>query len=293
MSHEHHEAAASLGPLAVICGSGSLPYAVARAAQRQGRRVVLFAIRGSADPDSVSAFPHHWASIGQLGRNFRLLRDEGCRDLVFIGGVVRPTLSQVRLDFLTLRLLPRVVGLFRRGDDGLLSGLGGMLEEHGFRILGAHEVANDLLMPLGAIGRRTPGDGEWMDIRRGLALLDATGPFDVGQAVVVSDNRVLAIEAAEGTDEMLTRLADLRERGQILARPGAGVLVKAPKPNQDNRFDLPTIGPKTVAGAVRAGLAGIAVAAESTIVAEVDRIAAAADHAGIFVVGVPSTGLPR
>ena len=293
MSGEHTDAASNLSPLAVVCGSGSLPYAVARAALRQGRRVVLFAIRGSADPKSVSAFPHHWTSIGQLGRNFDLLREEGCRDLVFIGGVVRPTLSQVRLDFLTLRLLPRIFGLFRRGDDGLLSGLGELLEEHGFRILGAHEVANELLMPLGAVGSRTPGDSDWIDIQRGLALLDATGPFDVGQAVVVSDNRVLAIEAAEGTDEILTRLAELRERGQILARPGSGVLVKAPKPNQDRRFDLPTIGPQTVAGAARAGLAGIAVVAESTIVAEVDRIATAADHAGIFVVGVPSTGLPR
>ena len=123
-------------------------------------------------------------------------------------------------------------------------------------------------------------------LKQALALLRATGPFDVGQAAVISDNRVLAIEAAEGTDQMLARLAELRSAGQIHAREGAGVLVKAPKAGQDRRFDLPSIGPRTVEGVARAGLAGIAVLAGSTVVAEPDRIAQAADRADVFVVGV-------
>ena len=290
MSTNDPKAVANAGPLAVICGGGSLPIAVAEAARRQGRRVVLFAIRGSADPQLVSAFPHHWTSIGQVGRNLRLLREEGCRDMVLIGGVVRPTLSQVRFDLTTLRLLPRLIGLFRRGDDGLLSGVGNLLEEYGFRLLGAHEIAPELLMPRGSIGHRKPGDGDWADIKHGLSLLEATGPFDVGQAVVVSDNRVLAIEAAEGTDQMLTRVAELRGAGQVHARPSTGVLVKAPKPGQDRRFDLPSIGPRTVEGVARAGLAGIAVIAGSTIIAEPDRIAATAERAKVFVVGISADG---
>jgi hypothetical protein len=278
-------------PLAVVCGGGSLPIAVAEAAQRQGRRVVLLAIRGAADAQRISAFPHHWISPGQLGRNIRLLRAEKCRDLVFIGNVTRPTLGQAaRVDLFTLRLLPRLIRVFRQGDDGLLSGLGSILEEHGFRLLGAHEVAPELLMPLGAIGARKPGDSDWADIKRGLALLQAIGPFDVGQAAVISDNRVLAIEAAEGTDQMLARLAELRRSGKIHAREKTGVLVKAPKPKQDRRFDLPSIGPRTVEGVTAAGLAGVAVVAGSTMVAEPDRIAAAADRADVFVVGVTVGG---
>jgi DUF1009 family protein len=278
-------------PLAIVCGGGSLPIAVAEAAQRQGRRVVLLAIRGAADAQEIPAFPHHWISPGQVGRNLRLLRAEGCRDLVFIGNVTRPTLGQAaRIDFFTLRQLPRLIRVFRQGDDGLLSGLGSILEEHGFRLLGAHEVAPELLMPLGVVGARRPGDDNWSDIKRALALLQATGPFDVGQAAVVSDNRVLAIEAAEGTDQMLARLAELRHSGRIRAREKSGVLVKAPKPKQDRRFDLPSIGPRTVEGVTAAGLAGIAVVAGSTMVAEPERLAAAADRAGVFVVGVTADG---
>jgi DUF1009 family protein len=291
MTGSDRHVASTAGPLAIVCGGGSLPFAVADAAQRQGRRVVLLAIRGAADAQMVSAFPHHWAFLGQLGRNFRLLRAEGCRDLVFIGSVTRPTLRQARFDLFSLSLLPRLIRMFRHGDNGLLSGLGSIVEEQGFRLLGAHEVAPELLMPQGAVGNRKPGDGDWADIQRALALLHATGPFDVGQAVVVSDRRVLAIEAAEGTDQMLARLAELRRSGQIHARDGAGVLVKAPKPGQDRRFDLPSIGPRTVEGAAAAGLTGIAVVAGSTIVAEPDRIIAAADRAKIFVIGVSGDGI--
>ena len=118
-------------------------------------------------------------------------------------------------------------------------------------------------------------------------MIAALGPFDVGQAVVVADGHVLGIEAAEGTDNLLARIGDLRGQGRVTTPPGVGVLVKAPKPGQDRRFDLPAIGPQTVENVARAGLAGLAVTAGSTIVAEPAQLAAAADRAKIFVVGVP------
>jgi len=141
-------------------------------------------------------------------------------------------------------------------------------------------------MPQGTLGRREPSARDRADIARGVALLSAAGPFDVGQAVVVADNYVLAIEAAEGTDRMLARVAELRSEGRVRSAVGTGVLVKMPKPAQDRRFDLPAIGPATVAGAARAGLAGIAVTADATIVAEPAEVGAAADRAGIFVAGI-------
>src|SRR6185369_4600968 len=124
------------------------------------------------------------------------------------------------------------------------------------------------------------------DIKFGLEYLHATGAFDVGQAVVVAGKRVLAVEAAEGTDQMLTRVAEMRANGRVRTPSGVGVLVKAPKPTQDRRFDLPSIGPQTVENIVRAGLAGIAVAAGETIVAEPARLAQAADRGRVFVVGI-------
>ena len=286
MSANAPTAVSDAGPLAVVCGGGSLPIEIARAAQRQGRRVALLALRGSADPAAVAAFPHHWVGLGQFGRACRHAKAEGCRDIVMIGSVVRPHVRDLRFDFFTLRMLPRILRMFRNGDDHLLSNVAKLFEEQGFRVLGAHEVAPEILMPHGALGSRQPSEIDRLDIQRGLALLHATGPFDVGQAAVISDNRVLAIEAADGTDLMLERLAELRGKGSIRARQGGGVLVKAPKPMQDRRIDLPSVGPRTVEGVARAGLAGIAVVAGSTIVAEPDRIAAVADNAGVFVIGV-------
>jgi DUF1009 family protein len=278
--------ASEQGPLAIIAGGGSLPAAVAQAAKKRGRRVVMFPVRGWADP-AIEAQPDHWIAIGQVGRFQRLARAQGCRDVVFIGNAVRPPLRAIRLDWGTLRLLPRVVRMYRGGDDHLLSGVARVFEEQDFRIVGAHEIAPDILIPAGPIGLFEPSERDRADIARGLSLLATIGPFDAGQAVVVAANHVLAIEAAEGTDGMLGRIAELRARGRIPTPPGVGVLVKAPKPGQDFRFDLPAIGPRTVAEVARAGLAGIAVAAGGSIVAEPAATVAAANTAKIFVYGIP------
>jgi UDP-2,3-diacylglucosamine hydrolase len=280
--------ALQMSPLAIICGGGSLPAVVAAAAGRAGRRVVLFPLRGSADPAVVQGYPHHWVALGQFGRFERLAAAENCRDVVLIGGLVRPALRQIRLDWKTLRVLPQIVRAFRGGDDHLLTGVARIFEAHGFRLIGAHEVAPELLVPEGVLGSRRPSDRDRADIARGLALVEAIGPFDIGQAVVVADGHVLAVEGAEGTDHMLERIADLRSHGRIRVPAGVGVLVKAPKTGQDHRFDLPSIGPRTVEGVARAGLAGLAVLADATLVAEAGRVVMAADRAGIFVVGVGS-----
>jgi len=174
----------------------------------------------------------------------------------------------------------------RGGDDRLLKGVAAIFEEHGFRLVGAHQIAPDILMPEGPLGRERPTAGDHADIATALALLNATSPFDVGQAVVVASARVLAIEAAEGTDRMLARIAELRRGGRIAPGSGQGVLVKAAKRGQDQRVDLPSIGPHTVEAAAGAGLAGIAVVAGSTIIAEPEATAAAADRERLFVIGV-------
>jgi UDP-2,3-diacylglucosamine hydrolase len=283
-------AAAGEGPLAIICGGGSLPLAVADAVTRRGRGVVLFPVRGWVDPLTVARYPHHFIEIGKFGSFRRQATEAGCRDVVMIGTVLRPALRQIRFDWEALRELPRIIAMFRGGDDHLLSHLARILEERGFRFLGAHEVAPEILMPQGAISRREPAGRDRADIARGVEVLSAIGPFDVGQAVVVADNHVLAVEAAEGTDHMLARIAELRSEGRVRSPGRSGVLVKVPKPAQDRRFDLPTIGPQTVAGAARAGLAGVAVMAGSAVIAEAAQVAAAADAADLFVVGIAPDG---
>ncbi|MGY3605499.1 MULTISPECIES: LpxI family protein [unclassified Bradyrhizobium] len=275
-------------PVGVIAGGGAMPFAVAESLAKRGIAPVLFALRGACDPVRVEGFRHRWISVGQLGRATRLFREEGCRDLIFIGTLMRPALSEIRLDLKTLRVLANVIRAFRGGDDHLLSGVGRILEQDGFRMVGIKDVAPDLLMPEGCITRTTPAGNASADIARGREVLAALSPFDIGQAAVVIDGHVVAVEDIEGTDGLLARVARLRADGRIRAPSGRGVLVKAPKSSQDLRYDLPTVGPRTVEGAAKAGLAGIAVIAGNTLAAEPQAMIEAADARRVFVIGVPS-----
>jgi DUF1009 family protein len=272
--------------IALICGGGAFPRAVADAMARRGLRPVMFAIRGWADPKMVALHAHHWIALGQVGRLLRLARAEQCSEAVFIGALLRPPLSKIRLDWYTLRLMPNLLRAFRGGDDRLLSGVAHLFEQAGLRIVGVADVAPDVLMPEGVLGRQQPTERDRADIARALEMIAALGPFDVGQAAVVANHHVLALEAAEGTDNMLDRIVELRAQRRVTSPPGTGVLVKAPKPDQDRRFDLPAIGPLTIAKAARAGLGGIAVVAGHAIIAEPAETIAAADGAGIFLLGV-------
>jgi hypothetical protein len=273
-------------PVGLIAGGGALPFAVADSLAARGIASVLFALRGACDAQQVERFHHHWIAVGQLGRATKLFRAEGCRDLVFIGKLTRPALSEIRLDWGTLRVARQVWAAFRGGDDHLLSGIGRILEQDGFRMVGIRDVAPDLLMPAGCLTRVTADAQAEADIAQGRDVLGALSPFDIGQAVVVIDGHVVGVEDIEGTDGLLARIARLRAQGRIRAAVKRGVLVKAPKHGQDLRFDLPTIGAKTVDGVRDAGLAGIAVVAGATQIVDPQAVIAAADAAGLFVTGV-------
>jgi len=208
--------------------------------------------------------------------------------VIFIGSLVRPALSEVRLDFGALRAIPQIWASFRGGDDHLLSGIGRIFEREGFRMVGIKDVAPDLLMPEGNVTSVRPDERSQADIAKGREVLRALSPFDIGQAVIVIDGHVVGVEDIEGTDGLLARIARLREQGRIRAAVGRDVLVKAPKAGQDLRYDLPTVGPRTLEGAASARLAGIAVAAGNAIVAEPQTMIAAADKAGLFITGMVS-----
>ena len=274
-------------PIGLVAGGGGLPFAVAESLAARGIEPIFFALKGICDPEKVSRFRHHWISVGQIGKVVRLLRSENCRDLVFIGTLVRPALSEIRLDWGTVRAMKHILAAFRGGDDHLLSGVGRILERDGFRMVGIKDVAPDLLMPAGCLTRTTPDSSATADIAKGQDVLRALGPFDIGQAVVVIDGHVVGVEGIEGTDALLVRIAQLRAEGRIRTKLGRGVLVKTPKSGQDLRYDLPTLGPRTIENAAAAGLAGVAVAAGNTLVAEPQALVNAADESGLFVVGLP------
>src|SRR6204780_3646259 len=229
------------GSLAIICGGGSLPTAIAAAGARRGRRPVMFGIKGWADAAVIERYAHHWIAIGQAGRFFRLAKAENCREVLFIGTVLRPPITQLRLDWQTIKAMPGLVRAYRGGDDKLISGVAKIAENGGLKVVGVKDVAPEVFVPEGVLGRCQPTERDRTDIARALKVIAALGPFDVGQAAIVADNNVLAVEGAEGTDNLLARIAELRRLGRVTLPPGIGVLVKAPKPGQDRRFDLPSI----------------------------------------------------
>jgi len=270
------------GPLAVIAGGGALPLAIADAARAAGREVHLIGIRGEAT-DAIERYPHAWLKWGEVGKLFSTLELRRCRDLVIIGSVSRPDLGNIRLDLGAIRNLPRLLRLGIGGDDNMLSTLVRFFEDKGYRVLGAGDVAPELLAGEGKLGSKTPSEADLADIAVAFRVVAALGRLDVGQAAVVVNKRVLAVEAAEGTDAMLARCAEFRSG--IQRRDLSGVLAKAPKPGQEERVDLPTIGPETVQKAAEAGLTGIAVATGRVLIADRAATIAAADRLGLFLIG--------
>ncbi|HEX3401798.1 MAG TPA: UDP-2,3-diacylglucosamine diphosphatase LpxI [Acetobacteraceae bacterium] len=271
--------------LGILAGAGRLPGQVAAAARAAGRDVFMVGLEGFADPAVLAPWPHEVLRILAAGRILAALRTHGCKDVVMIGSVRRPSLMGLRPDAEGARLLARIGRAAFAGDDGLLAAVVKVLGEEGFRVVGAHEILNEALGPAGLLSRAAPDALAMADIGRAVTVLRALGVVDVGQGCVVQHGLVLAVEAAEGTDAMLSRCG-------ALARPGpGGVLVKLVKPGQDRRADLPTIGPGTIRAAAAASLRGVAFEAGGTILADRDAAIGAADETGLFLLGLDPDAL--
>jgi DUF1009 family protein len=276
-------ALADRSPLGILAAGGDLPVDIAKAARAAGRPVHIIALAGIAG-DAVSAFPHDWSSLGQLGRIIGCLHRAGCRDLVIAGAMQRPDLLKLRIDLGFIRHLPTVVRLTQGGDDSVLRKVVRFFEGQGFTVVGLADVAPHLLAPEGVLGAISVSAAGEAAIRRGERLMGRLGAFDIGQAIVATADRIVAVEGGTGTDAMLRELGP-GSPGDGLGR--GGVLLKLAKPSQELRVDLPTIGPVTIERAAAAGLAGIAVSAGAATIMDRAATVRAADAAGIALVGVP------
>ncbi|MES1990420.1 MAG: UDP-2,3-diacylglucosamine diphosphatase LpxI [Pseudomonadota bacterium] len=273
--------------LGIIAGSGPLPIRLAEAARAEGRDVFIVGVQGAAGP-SIENWPHGWIRIGGAGKFLRLVKQAGCEDICFIGPITRPRLRDIVPDWTGLVLLPDFIRRLKVGDDALLRGVVEFLERNGMKIIPAESILTTLLAQEGLLSKASPDAAHQADIDLGIAAALDIGSRDIGQGVVVRSGKVISYEDVKGTDNMLSRVAaefpDARQ-------DRSGVLVKLPKPAQDRRVDLPTIGSRTVERAAAAGLAGIAVEAGGAIIADPDDIAATADRLGLFVLCFPPTRL--
>jgi DUF1009 family protein len=274
-----------MAKLGLIAGGGSLPLEIAEHCRRVGRPLFVVRLKGMAAP-ALSGFDGADVGLAELGKCLKVLKRAACRVVCLAGQVSRPDFAQLAPDLRGLAALPSVIAAARKGDDALLRVLLGEFEKEGFAVEGAEAVMGELSLPLGPLGRHAPSPEQLADAERALTTARAIGKLDVGQGAVVCDGLVLAVEAQEGTDAMLARIATLPAHLHGSERDRRGVLAKVPKPIQETRVDLPTIGLATVRGAAAAGLAGVVGEAGRLLI--LDRLEAVtlADDLGLFILGV-------
>ncbi|WP_336294396.1 LpxI family protein [Bartonella sp. CB169] len=270
------------GRTAIIAGNGVLPINVAQELEKYGQNPFLVLLRDEADA-VLYRYEHCELSIVELARLVKILKTAGICNIVLAGGVKkRPLLTQLRLDWTTFLALPKLIWALRSGDDALLKAFIRVIEAHGFCVIGAHEIVPDLLAPIKFnLTSRRATKKEKKDIFLAARAAKRLGQLDIGQAAVAINGRVIAVEGAEGTDNMLWRVCEMRERGQIPSK--GGVLVKCAKPQQDHRVDLPSIGPVTIMNIAKSGLSGVAVEANRSLILSMKTTIEKANQYSLFI----------
>jgi UDP-2,3-diacylglucosamine hydrolase len=265
--------------LGILAGGGAAPRRLLALLRQTQRPYFLICLQGQAEPDLGDGEPHMWLPLGAGAKAAAIFRAENVRDIIMLGRVRRPSLFELRPDTFTLQKLLKI-GFAMLGDDGLLQAVAKIIESEGFRVVGIQDIHADFLTPAGLLSRTPPSAQDECDIARGIAVARQLGVADVGQAVLVQQGMVLGVEAIEGTDALIARCATLKREG------GGGVLVKLCKPQQDQRFDLPTIGHHTITALQQAGFAGVAIAAGASLFIEREAALKTANEAGLFVIGI-------
>ncbi len=270
----------SFPKLGIIAGGGAAPRRVIDACRKQGRDFFVICLEGQADGDTAFDVPHTWLPLGGYGKLRDLIAAQKIAEVVMIGRVRRPSLRELKPDWGAIKALAKI-GFHILGDDALLRSIGRTIEkECHVKVIGVQEILGGILFREGCLGSCAPDAQAKKDIERGVSVARILGQADVGQSVVVQQGIVLGVEAAEGTDALIARCKDLKREG------AGGILVKLAKPQQDERYDLPAIGPDTIEAVAKAGLRGIAAEADRSLLIDRDRVKQLADENGIFVIGI-------
>jgi len=271
--------------LGLIAGSGDLPLSLANHAKAEGREVFIVGIAGFAEDTLLNQFDHKVISVGEVGKQLKALKQADVDEVCFAGIVKRPDFQNLKLDAKGLFILPKVIAAASQGDDALLRVLVQTIEDAGLKVVGADDVLSNLLVEAGALGKITPNQQDIKDIEKAADIAAQIGKLDIGQGAIVCDGLVLAVEAQEGTDLMLERCALLPSNLRGTADKPRGVLVKRPKPVQERRIDLPTIGLQTLRGLKAANLAGVAFEANSALLIDREKLIEYADSNNLWIYG--------
>ncbi|OPZ77061.1 MAG: hypothetical protein BWY78_01165 [Alphaproteobacteria bacterium ADurb.Bin438] len=265
--------------IGLIIGGGELPNKAIEKLLSSKQEFRVVALNGFTEKSPLlDKTKHIFVKLGQAGKAIKFLKQENVNDILMIGNVKRPSLTSLIPDLWTAKFLAKV-GFKSLGDDGILKAISDELRLEGFNLIGIQDILDDVIAKKGILGKHKPNENALNDIKRGIAVLKALSPLDIGQGVIVQQGLILAVEAIEGTDKMLERTKTLIREGN---KP---ILIKMKKVNQHDKLDLPTVGSRTVINAYNCGLQGIAIHSGNSLVVDFDEMVKRADELGLFIYG--------
>ncbi len=267
--------------LAIIAGKGDLPKMIIKKCQEQGREFLIILINGEASNVDFFQYEHHIIGFGEISKILGILKANQIKELVFSGGVTKPSMAGMKVDGKGAILVSKILSNKFFGDDNLLSTIINFFEKEGFRVIGADQIIDDLLAGKGVLGNIKPSAEMLKDIEIGQNALKVMSDLDIGQAIIVQQKQIVGVEAIEGTDGLIKRCADLQFK-----QGSKAVLVKMKKHNQNTKIDLPALGMQTIKNLAASGLAGVAVQAGSCLIINQKEAIKLADELGLFIIGV-------
>lgn len=270
----------------LIAGQGDLPCRLIRHFQDKSEPLYVVAFEGQTPAETVTACDHIWVKLGTVGPIFDYFKRSGVTHVILAGGIKRPALSELSLDWMGTKVLARL-GLKTLGDDGVLSAVVKLFEDQGFCIVGADQILSELAVPVGSLTSSSPTEEDQQDIAKGICVLQKLGEADVGQAMVIQQGLVLGVEAIEGTSLLVERVASYQRPGR------GGILVKMAKPNQNTKVDLPTVGPETIEKMLSSGLVGLAIESKHSQILHREETVALANKYGLFIYGFETSFSPE
>lgn len=269
-----------LPKIAIVAGKGDLPKMIIKKCQEQNRQFIVILINGEASNASFLEHNHYIINFGEIAKVLEILKTNQIEELVFAGGITKPSMAGIKVDKKGAILLSKILGNKFFGDDNLLSTIINFFEKEGFRVVGADKIIDDLLAKKGVFGKIKPDAAMLQDIEIGKNALCVMSDLDIGQAIAVQQKQVIGVEAIEGTDELIKRCSNLQFK-----KGSRAVLVKMKKKNQNTKIDLPALGVKTIKNLADSGFCGVAVQADFCLIINQKEVVDLADELGLFVIG--------
>ena len=265
--------------LAIIAGNGNIPFYLLDECEKKGRDYCLIIIEGHGKELADKYKVDFTVSLSKMGKAIKFVKGLEIKDILMVGGIDRPSLKNIIPDLWTAKFLAKI-GSNISGDNSILSNLTKSLEKEGFNIIAPENIIPSLLCPTGLLGKHKPNKDNKRDILDGFKIAKILGLNDIGQSLVIENGLILAVEAAEGTDSMISRTASIKKEEK------GGVFIKIIKPQQDKRIDRPVIGINTLKAVKDAGLDGVAIESKEILIINFNEVISYANNEGLFIEGI-------